>query len=70
MATQVHYIVNKLSPNIYAAAQQANLPKAQASQLEQLGWTVDKNRSLMKLPKDEGRKQFAEIGRAACRERE
>ena len=61
MATQVHYIVNKLSPNIYAAAQQANLPKGQASQLEQLGWTVDKNRNLMKLPKEEGRKEFASL---------
>jgi len=58
MTTKVNYIVNRLSPNIYAAAQQANLPANQVSQLEQLGWTVDKNRSLMKLPSEEARKQF------------
>lgn len=61
MATKVNYIVNKLSPNVYAAAQQANLPAGQLSQLEQLSWTVDKNRSLMKLPSEEGRKKFAEL---------
>jgi hypothetical protein len=61
MATKVNYIVNKLSPNIYAAAQQANLPSGQVSQLEQLGFTVDKNRSLMKLTSEEGRKQFSSL---------
>jgi hypothetical protein len=61
MATKVNYIVSKLSPNIYSAAQQANLPAGQVSQLEQLGWTVDKNRSLMKLPSEEGRKQFSSL---------
>lgn len=61
MATRVNYVVSKLSPNIYAAAQQANLPAGQLSQIEQLGFTVDKNRNLMKLPSEEGRKQFSSL---------
>lgn len=58
MAQKVNYIVSKLSPNVYAAAQQANLPPEEASKLEQLGFTVDKNRKLMQLPTDEAQKQF------------
>lgn len=61
MAIKVHPIVSKLSPNVYAAAQQANLPPEQASKLEQLGFTVDKNRKLMQLPAEEAKKQFASL---------
>jgi hypothetical protein len=61
MATKVNYIVSKLSPNVYAAAQQANLEPQHASKLEQLGWTVDKNRKLMQLPADEAQKQFSAL---------
>lgn len=61
MAIKVHPIVSKLSPNVYAAATQANLPASEAAKLEQFGFTVDKNRKLMQLPAEEAQKQFAAL---------
>lgn len=61
MAIKIHPIVSKLSPNVYAAATQANLPPSEASKLEQFGFTVDKNRKLMQLPAEEARKQFSAL---------
>lgn len=46
MSQQLNYIVAKTSPNIYAAAKQANLKPDQITQIEQYSWTVDKNKNL------------------------
>lgn len=59
MAQQLNYIVAKTSPNIYAAAKQANLKPEQVTQIEQYSWTVDKNKSLSRLKVDDARKEFA-----------
>lgn len=61
MSSKVNPIVSKLSPNLYAAVKQANLPAEQTSKIEQFGFTVDKNRKLMKLPGDQARKEFAAL---------
>ncbi len=61
MAQQLNYIVAKTSPNIYAAAKQANLNKEQVNQIEQYSWTVDKNKSLSRLKVDDARKEFTSL---------
>ena len=57
--TSVNPIVAKTSPNLYAAAQQANLNKTQINQIEQYSWTVDKNKKLSRLKIEDARKEFA-----------
>jgi hypothetical protein len=52
MAYRLNPIVAKASPNLYAAAKAANIPMEQGTQLEQFGWTVDKNKKLNQLPID------------------
>lgn len=59
MAQTVNYIVAKTSPNIYAAAKQANLNQTQLNQIEQFSWTVDKNKKLSRLSTDKARQEFA-----------
>ena len=58
MAYRLNPIVAKASPNLYAAAKSANIPMEQGTQLEQFGWTVDKNKKLNQLPIDAARKEF------------
>lgn len=59
MVQKVNFIVAKTSPNLYAAAQQANLSKEQVNQIEQYSWTVDKNKQLSRKRVDDARKEFA-----------
>jgi hypothetical protein len=61
MSQQLNYIVAKTSPNIYAAAKQANLKPDQITQIEQYSWTVDKNKSLSRLKVDDARKEFTTL---------
>lgn len=61
MAQTVNYIVAKTSPNLYAAAKQANLSQTQLNQIEQFSWTVDKNKQLLRKPVDTARKEFFEL---------
>lgn len=61
MSQQLNYIVAKTSPNIYAAAKQANLKPEQVTQIEQYSWTVDKNKSLSRLKVDDARKEFTAL---------
>ena len=61
MAQRINYVVAKTSPNLYAAAKQANLPASEITQLEQFSWTIDKNKNLMKLSTDQARKEFAAL---------
>ena len=58
MVYRLNPIVAKASPNLYAAAQSANIPMEQGSQLEQFSWTVDKNKKLNQQPIDAARKEF------------
>lgn len=58
MAQKLNYTVASVSPNLYAAAQQAGLSKTQRNQIEQFSWTVDKNRELLKLPSEQAKIAF------------
>ena len=58
MAQTVNFIVAKTSPNLYAAAKQADLSQTQVNQIEQFSWTVDKNKNLSRKPVDVARKEF------------
>jgi hypothetical protein len=58
MAQTVNYIVAKTSPNLYAAARQADLNQTQINQIEQYSWTVDKNKQLSRLPVEVARQRF------------
>ena len=61
MEIVVNPIVARTSPNLYAAAKTANLPKDQVSQLEQFSWTVDKNKKLNQQPLDAARKEYSAL---------
>jgi len=65
MAYRLNPIVAKASPNLYAAAKAANIPMEQGTQLEQFGWTVDKNKKLNQLPIDVARKEFNDLDPSA-----
>jgi hypothetical protein len=58
MAQTVNYIVAKTSPNLYAAAKQANLSQTQVNQIEQFSFTADKNKKLLRKPLEVARKEF------------
>lgn len=61
MAQTVNYIVAKTSPNLYAAAKQANLSQTQINQIEQFSFTVDKNKQLLRKPLDTARQDFFKL---------
>ena len=61
MAYKVDFAVAEVSPNIYAAAQAANLDKTQVTQLEQFSRTVKKNKNLLAMPLDRARKEYSEL---------
>jgi hypothetical protein len=54
-------IVAKVSPNLYSAAKQANLNPTQVTQVEQMSYTIEKNRELMKLGTDKARKVYSKL---------
>jgi hypothetical protein len=58
MAYKVNFVVAEVSPNIYAAAEQANLDKTQITQIEQFSRTVKKNKTLIGMPVEKARKEF------------
>jgi len=58
MAYKVDFVVAEVSPNIYAAAEQANLNRTQITQIEQFSRTVKKNKTLIGMPVEKARKEF------------
>ena len=65
MVYRLNPIVAKASPNLYAAAQSANIPMEQGTQLEQFSWTVEKNKKLNQLNIDAARKEFQNLDPSA-----
>ena len=61
MAYKIDFAVAEVSPNIYAAAEQANLSKTQITQIEQFSRTVKKNKKLIGMPLEKARNQFNEL---------
>jgi len=56
-------IVAEASPNIYAAAKQANLKAAERLQLEQLSYALKEHRKLGKLSEDTAKREFRSLGK-------
>ena len=53
--------VAEVSPNLYAAAKQANLGTNEVTQVEQMSFTMKQNRELAKLPADQARAQYDKL---------
>jgi len=51
-------IVAQMSPNIYAAAQRANLSPDEQNHVEQMSWALKKNKELNRLGTDEARAAY------------
>ena len=58
MPTYIDKTVGLVSPNLYAAAKQANLSLTETTQIEQMSYTIRKHRELKKLTPDIARKQY------------
>ena len=56
-------VVAEVSPNIYAAAKQANLKAAERLQLEQLSFALKEHRKLGKLSEDKAKNEFRLLGK-------
>ena len=56
-------VVAEVSPNIYAAAKQANLKAAERLQLEQLSFALKEHRKLGKLSEDKAKNEFRSLGK-------
>lgn len=54
-------IVAQMSPNIYAAAQRANLSLDEQNHVEQMSWALKKNKELNRLGTDEARSAYDKL---------
>ena len=54
-------VVAEVSPNLYAAAKNANLTGVEKTQVEQMGYALREHRRLSKLTPDVAKKQFAKL---------
>jgi len=54
-------IVAEMSPNLYSAAQRANLLPEEQNQLEQMSWAVKKNKELTRMNSADARKVFESL---------
>jgi len=51
-------MVDSVSPNLGAAARQANLTPDQMGQVEQIAWTIKENKKLLGMPLDKANKKY------------
>ena len=58
MRQYINPIVAEVSPNLYAAAQNAGLSNTEKNQVEQMSYTIKKHRQLNKLGTDGARSEF------------
>ena len=61
MTLYIDKTVAKVSPNLYAAATQANLSQSEATQVEQMSYTIDQHRKLSKLDVNTARAQYDKL---------
>ena len=57
----INKIVATVSPNIYAAAKSANLSPGEATQIEQMSYTIDQHRKLSAMGGDAARNEFNKL---------
>ena len=58
MERYVHPVVASVSPNLYAAAKSANLSPTEATQVEQMSYTIQEHRKLSALDESAARKRY------------
>ena len=58
MAGYVNPVVGTVSPNLYAAAKSANLTPTQATQVEQMSYTIKQHRKLAEMDIEKARQQY------------
>ena len=51
-------VVAEANPNLYAAAQRANLSPAERNQIEQMSWAIKKNRELSRMRPEVARREY------------
>jgi hypothetical protein len=51
-------IVAEVSPNLYTAAQRANMTPAEQNNIEQMSWAVKKNRELNRMGTEDARDEY------------
>ena len=61
MAYKVNFSVAEVSPNVFAAAEQANLNSTQITQLDQFARTVKLNKTLLRKPMEVARQDFNKL---------
>jgi len=61
MAYKVNFSVAEVSPNVFAAAEQANLNSTQITQLDQFARTVKLNKTLLRKPLEIARQDFNKL---------
>ena len=57
----INPIVAEVLPNIYSAANRANLMPEEQSQIEQMSWTVKKNKELSQMSIEGAREEYARL---------
>jgi hypothetical protein len=58
MLRYVNPVVGTVSPNLYAAAKSANLSPTEATQVEQMSYTIKQHRKLVSMDKELARQQY------------
>ena len=58
---KINPVVAEASPNLYAAAKQANLSTNEVSQVEQMSYTIKQHRALMAMPEDKARSTYDKL---------
>jgi hypothetical protein len=58
MAGYVNPVIGSVSPNLYAAAKTANLTTNEATQVEQMAYTIKQHRKLAGMDVEQARKQY------------
>ena len=51
-------VVAEANPNLYSAAQRANLSPAERNQIEQMSWAIKKNRELSRMRPEVARREY------------
>lgn len=54
-------VVAEANPNLYSAAQRANLSPAERNQIEQMSWAIKKNRELSRMRPEIARKEYESL---------
>ena len=58
---EINVVVAQASPNLYAAAKQANLDPSQVNQVEQMSYAVQKHKQLMSMDPEQAKQAYTKL---------